>query len=532
LLDDLERRRAEQRRIEEQAAQLEAARIAAEAARIAEEAERVAAEKKAAEERSQALVLEETSRTFWHRVLRWISHSESTNEYNIILKDAGEGPGASVRERKARLGQFPIRGPSQAQEQGAVAARTEAEPEWAQFDEDETRGRGFWSALKRVWTRLIEAINSLPGKLRAAAAIRAEARQERALAKEMARRDRAEARESARQAKAESRQARKAEEQDKKTAQQSEIEDRKARKQAEKEALREAKLAQIEARKAEEQARKEAQQWEIEDRKVKKQAEKEAQLAAKLAQTEAQKAEERAQGEAKQLRIETQRAEIQAQKAARQREIEEREAGKRAETEALRATKQREVEARKAEEQHRIQAQRAEDETRKAEEQSQIEARNAARMPLRSEVPQRWEAPPLASQAQVMPGAGARKGALAEFEAMLARKKFYARLDDKLCPTEGSRNRALCQGNYWQTTQALREVGIGAKVVPNLIEAWAAAGAGCDCGVLLKFAPGSRLMAETVLARELNLEPCDPHFQLWPNRNAARRTARPQGGPA
>jgi hypothetical protein len=97
---------------------------------------------------------------------------------------------------------------------------------------------------------------------------------------------------------------------------------------------------------------------------------------------------------------------------------------------------------------------------------------------------------------------------------LLTRKKFFEKLDDRLCPADSAQARAWCQGGFEITGRILAELGMDEEDIQEVIAALQTKGSDCDCGVLYHVTQESRLKTEYWLARALNDETFDPHSQM------------------
>ena len=89
--------------------------------------------------------------------------------------------------------------------------------------------------------------------------------------------------------------------------------------------------------------------------------------------------------------------------------------------------------------------------------------------------------------------------------------KFFERLDDVLCPADGSHSRQPCHGDYRHARAALLARGFREDESFDVFHVLMTRGGYCDCEILLNAAEGSRLKAEYWRARAEGLEPYDPH---------------------
>lgn len=97
---------------------------------------------------------------------------------------------------------------------------------------------------------------------------------------------------------------------------------------------------------------------------------------------------------------------------------------------------------------------------------------------------------------------------------LLTKKKFFERLDDRLCPADSAQARAWCQGGFEITVRILADIGMDQEEIQEALAALHTRGSACDCGVLYNSSPESRLKTEYWLARALSGESFDPHSQM------------------
>jgi hypothetical protein len=100
---------------------------------------------------------------------------------------------------------------------------------------------------------------------------------------------------------------------------------------------------------------------------------------------------------------------------------------------------------------------------------------------------------------------------------LLAKKKFFEKLDDRLCPADSAQARAWCQGGFEITVRILADLRLDEEEIQAAIAALHTKGSDCDCGVLYLSPMESRLKTEYWLARALNGESFDPHSQMHRN---------------
>ena len=76
----------------------------------------------------------------------------------------------------------------------------------------------------------------------------------------------------------------------------------------------------------------------------------------------------------------------------------------------------------------------------------------------------------------------------------LRRSQFFERLDDVLCPREGSSPRQ-CSGDYTLSEPILRDAGYDPEDVQEIFDVLRSQGGCCDCEILYNVAESSRLKA-------------------------------------
>ncbi len=93
----------------------------------------------------------------------------------------------------------------------------------------------------------------------------------------------------------------------------------------------------------------------------------------------------------------------------------------------------------------------------------------------------------------------------------LAKCKFFAELDNQLCPADGTNARQHCRGNYEISESILRSHGFDETEMPDVFNVLRAQGGCCDCEVLFNVAGESRLKAEYWRARAAGQKPRVTH---------------------
>ena len=76
----------------------------------------------------------------------------------------------------------------------------------------------------------------------------------------------------------------------------------------------------------------------------------------------------------------------------------------------------------------------------------------------------------------------------------LTRSHFFERLDNLLCPKEGSSPRE-CNGDYEVSEPILRDAGYKPEAVREIFDVLRSQGGCCDCEILYNVAESSRLKA-------------------------------------
>jgi hypothetical protein len=95
--------------------------------------------------------------------------------------------------------------------------------------------------------------------------------------------------------------------------------------------------------------------------------------------------------------------------------------------------------------------------------------------------------------------------------ACLAARKFFEELDNRLCPTDASVTRELCQGDYAVSESILRACGFDEGERRDIFRVLRAQGGCCDCEVLYNVIEANRLKAEHWRARAAGLQPPATH---------------------
>lgn len=88
----------------------------------------------------------------------------------------------------------------------------------------------------------------------------------------------------------------------------------------------------------------------------------------------------------------------------------------------------------------------------------------------------------------------------------LDREGFFEKLDDKLCPKEGSNPRECCRGDHKLSESILRTAGFESSALTDIFNVLRSQGGYCDCEILYNVAESSRLKAEYWRSRAEGLE--------------------------
>jgi hypothetical protein len=76
--------------------------------------------------------------------------------------------------------------------------------------------------------------------------------------------------------------------------------------------------------------------------------------------------------------------------------------------------------------------------------------------------------------------------------ADLARARYFALLDDRLCPADSSQSRRVCAHSFAGSISVLRDLPVDLYDIERILNFFRAQGARCDCQVLTQLAPDSR----------------------------------------
>ena len=88
---------------------------------------------------------------------------------------------------------------------------------------------------------------------------------------------------------------------------------------------------------------------------------------------------------------------------------------------------------------------------------------------------------------------------------------FFARLEDKMCPTDSGVQSAQCCGDYRNSKPILRDCTITDDEMYDVFHVLMLQGGFCDCEILYNVVEENRLKAEYWVARAEGLEPPNPH---------------------
>lgn len=89
--------------------------------------------------------------------------------------------------------------------------------------------------------------------------------------------------------------------------------------------------------------------------------------------------------------------------------------------------------------------------------------------------------------------------------------QFFERLDDLICPAEGSVQRAACHGDFRHSKSTLLTCGFTEDELFDVLHVLMREGGFCDCEILYNVAEYSRLKAEYWIARSEGRATHDPH---------------------
>jgi hypothetical protein len=104
----------------------------------------------------------------------------------------------------------------------------------------------------------------------------------------------------------------------------------------------------------------------------------------------------------------------------------------------------------------------------------------------------------------------------------LGSRGFFERLDNLFCPTETSRERQHCGGNYEISRSILTSLGFSEEDIEDVCAVLAAQGGCCDCEVLYNVAEPSRLRAEYWRAQVEGADPPNPHRNPEPGKENSK----------
>jgi hypothetical protein len=82
-----------------------------------------------------------------------------------------------------------------------------------------------------------------------------------------------------------------------------------------------------------------------------------------------------------------------------------------------------------------------------------------------------------------------------DIPADLARARYFALLDDRLCPADSSQPRVPCIHRFAGSISILRDLPVDLYDIERILNFFRAQGARCDCQVLTRFAPKSRFQS-------------------------------------
>lgn len=88
----------------------------------------------------------------------------------------------------------------------------------------------------------------------------------------------------------------------------------------------------------------------------------------------------------------------------------------------------------------------------------------------------------------------------------LVRSRFFEKLDVLLCPSDDSRKRGGCRGDYRLAESVLLELGFKVTDLDDVYRVLRSEGACCDCEILYNVAASSRLKSEYWRSRAEGLE--------------------------
>lgn len=88
-----------------------------------------------------------------------------------------------------------------------------------------------------------------------------------------------------------------------------------------------------------------------------------------------------------------------------------------------------------------------------------------------------------------------------EVLAVLARDRFFERLDDRFCPSVPNQVRTQCGHSFEISRVILKDIGMDNEEIEDVLAVLRSRGACCDCEVLFNVVRESRLRAEYWKAR-------------------------------
>jgi hypothetical protein len=94
---------------------------------------------------------------------------------------------------------------------------------------------------------------------------------------------------------------------------------------------------------------------------------------------------------------------------------------------------------------------------------------------------------------------------------VLASKRFFEALDDRLCPADPAQPRSSCEGTYATSTEILSLYGFDPEEIAEITQVLASKGGCCDCEILFNAAEESRLKSHYWKNRAAGLAPPDSH---------------------
>ncbi len=88
---------------------------------------------------------------------------------------------------------------------------------------------------------------------------------------------------------------------------------------------------------------------------------------------------------------------------------------------------------------------------------------------------------------------------------------FFEKLDDLLCPKEGSRIPDSCSGDYKLSESILRASGFEVSDLADIFDVLQAKGGFCDCEILYNASESNRLKSKYWQAQAQGIEPQTRH---------------------